>query len=72
LVAKLGKADADSEGINDDPKSENIADYDWVIPEAERWFSYVVTTKGALLTIWDREIARKKQAKEKAAAETGF
>jgi hypothetical protein len=72
LVAKLGKADADSEVIDDDPKSEKIADFDWVIPEAERWFSYVVSKKSALLTICDIELARKKEAKEKAAADTGF
>jgi hypothetical protein len=72
VVARLGKADADSKGVDRDPKSDKVADFDWVIPEAERWFQYKVNTDAAALIIWDREVARKKEAKEKAVAETGF
>ncbi len=72
LVTRLGKADADSKGGNVDESEGEICQFDWVIPEAERWIRYHVTKKVAVLSVWDREVARKKEAKEKASADTGF
>ncbi len=72
VVARLGKADVDSKGLDQDSKSKEICEYDWVIEDAERWVRLHVTTEFSVLKVWDREVARKKLAKEKATAETGF
>lgn len=72
LIKKFGKGDADSKGTKVDTEDGEVYQIDWVIPEAERWVRYDVKKKVAVLQIWDREVARKKEAKEKATAETGF
>ena len=72
IVARLGKADADSTGMDYDSNSKVICEYHWIVEDAERAVRLYVTKELALLRILDRELARKKIAKEKATAETGF
>jgi hypothetical protein len=72
IVAKLGKADADSDGYNVDGAEGQICKFDWVIPDADRFIRLSARKKSTVLIVQDRELKKKLEAKKQASANTGF